>query len=484
MRLVVLASLTVLASCLRAPILRPSRTPLASRVRPYVNFLKRNETTVLTTQPCDVDYDGCWVLCDAPSSSECSIVMSRGLARRLKIGALFAAWFALSVSYSITNKRILNRLPLPWLESTATVTVGSSIALFLWTSGLRRPPKLSRTVLLRTLFPIGTFHAIGHIAGTVGTCAGSVAFVQVVKAAGPVYACVLSTLVLHQRVSRKVWLSLVPIVVGVCLATLRELSFAWVALLGAVTSDLAMALRNVLSKRSMMRRSRTHAAAAGETAAEAKTNAGENMTPANLFGTLTCISAAVSLPMALVIEGQRLPAAWAMAAAGMPFGSIGLAGQIALAGFFFYAYNEVAMQALSNVHPVTHAIGNTLRRVVIMLVSMAVFRTKMSFLGMAGATLAIGGAYLYSLMTHHEKLAKQAKERAEAEAEAEAEADLALVEKVRSATPLKLQQQQQPSKRTHGSETVAALPQDDDDGDEGGDGGDDSAGASSRQSQH
>ena len=44
------------------------------------------------------------------------------------------------------------------------------------------------------------------------------------------------------------WLSLVPIIGGVALATVKELSFAWAALLGAIVSDLALALRNVLSK--------------------------------------------------------------------------------------------------------------------------------------------------------------------------------------------------------------------------------------------
>ena len=76
-----------------------------------------------------------------------------------------------------------------------------------------------------------------------------------------------------------------------------------------------------------------------------------------------CISAAVSVPAALLVEGRALPALWASAAAGYPAGSLGLAGQVAATGLYFYGYSEVAMKALNNVHPVTHAIGNTMRRV-------------------------------------------------------------------------------------------------------------------------
>merc|ERR1712196_516136 len=101
-------------------------------------------------------------------------------------------------------------------------------------------------------------------------------------------------------------------------------------------------------------------------------------------------------------------------------GATGLATQIALTGLFFYGYSEVAMKALNNVHPVTHAIGNTMRRVVCMLA----FRTPMTPLGATGSAFAVGGSYLYAITKHHEKLAKQ---KADAEA-----ANAALVEKART----------------------------------------------------
>ena len=270
--------------------------------------------------------------------------------------------------------------------------MGSVFVTALWKLGLRETPGLTRKQLLG-LLPIGTFHAIGHIAGTVGTAAGSVSFAQVVKAAGPVYACILSASVLRQAVSARVWMSLLPIIGGVALATMKELSFAWMALIGAVVSDLALALRNVLSKQSMSR---------------PESERGENMTPANMFGVLTIISAIVSIPMALAVEGPRFPAAWAAAAAATPGGSAKLLSQIALTGLFFYGYSEVAMKALNNVHPVTHAIGNTMRRVVIMVVCMVAFRTPMTPMGALGSAFAIAGSYLYAVTKHHEKLQEAA----------------------------------------------------------------------------
>jgi solute carrier family 35 protein E1 len=68
-----------------------------------------------------------------------------------------------------------------------------------------------------------------------------------------------------------------------------------------------------------------------------------------------------------------------------------------VSGFLYYLYNEVAFLALSEVAPVTHAVTNTVKRVVIILASVVVFRTPVSPLGMIGSGVAIAGATAYSI---------------------------------------------------------------------------------------
>jgi solute carrier family 35, member E1 len=58
----------------------------------------------------------------------------------------------------------------------------------------------------------------------------------------------------------------------------------------------------------------------------------------------------------------------------------------------------VAFLALESVHPVTHAVGNTIKRVVIIVSSVIAFRTPMSRQSVAGSAIAIGGTLLYSLV--------------------------------------------------------------------------------------
>ena len=66
------------------------------------------------------------------------------------------------------------------------------------------------------------------------------------------------------------------------------------------------------------------------------------------------------------------------------------------------------MLALNNVHPVTHAVANTIKRVVILLACVIDFRTPMTPLCMTGSAIAIGGGYLYSLAKGAEKAQKKA----------------------------------------------------------------------------
>lgn len=57
----------------------------------------------------------------------------------------------------------------------------------------------------------------------------------------------------------------------------------------------------------------------------------------------------------------------------------------------------MSFYALKIIHPVTHALGNTLKRVVMIIVSVLVLNHKFTPLGLAGCTTAICGVMAYSM---------------------------------------------------------------------------------------
>merc|ERR1719238_873172 len=81
-----------------------------------------------------------------------------GIMETLKTASFFALWYLFNIGYNIYNKKALNALPIPWTMALLQLFVGIPYCLFLWTTGLRKAPKLSADNV-KTLIPV----SLGHL---------------------------------------------------------------------------------------------------------------------------------------------------------------------------------------------------------------------------------------------------------------------------------------------------------------------------------
>jgi solute carrier family 35, member E1 len=308
-----------------------------------------------------------------------------GLVETLKVGMYFALWYLFNIAYNIYNKQALNILDYPWTVATIQMAAGIAYFVPLWLLGIRKAPKLNASEI-KTLIPIALCHTGVHVGAVIALGAGAVSFAHIVKASEPVVTCALNALLLGQILPLPVYATLIPIIGGVAIASMKELSFTWLALASAMLSNVSSAARGVLSKKTMSGK-----------------QIGENLDAQNLYAVLTAISTILLIPTMLAIEGTGMfKAAGDMIAAGEATKK-SLAALLALGGASYYAYNEVAFLALGKVNPVTHAVGNTIKRVVIIVASVVAFKTPMSTGSIIGSSVAILGTLLYSLAMNASK---------------------------------------------------------------------------------
>jgi hypothetical protein len=169
-------------------------------------------------------YDGSCDPYDPESSEYCTAdadaIEGDGLKRKLRLTGLFFLWYVLNVGYNIGNKRVLNALPIPWTAATIELFFGFPYVAFLWTTGLRKRPKLSISDV-KKLSSQAFFLAATHVAGVISFSAGAISFTHILKATEPVWSALILAIGFKEFLPLPVYLSLVPILGGVGLASMK-----------------------------------------------------------------------------------------------------------------------------------------------------------------------------------------------------------------------------------------------------------------------
>ncbi|KAK9150249.1 hypothetical protein Syun_008558 [Stephania yunnanensis] len=231
-----------------------------------------------------------------------------------------------------------------------------------------------RLNLLKLLIPVAVCHALGHVTSNVSFAAVAVSFTHTVKALEPFFNAAASQFLLGQQIPLSLWLSLAPVVIGVSMASLTELSFNWTGFISAMISNISFTYRSLYSKKAMT-----------------------DMDSTNVYAYISIIALIVCIPPAIIIEGPTL----------LKHGFNDAIAKVGLnkfvtdlfwVGLFYHLYNQLATNTLERVAPLTHAVGNVLKRVFVIGFSIVVFGNKISTQTGIGTAIAIAGVAIYSYL--------------------------------------------------------------------------------------
>lgn len=294
-------------------------------------------------------------------------------AKRFPIALYFAVWWSLNAVFNIYNKKVLNAFPFPWLTSVLSLAMGSAIMLALWGLRVVELPDVDGE-FMKALAPVSILHTIGFVAATVSLSHIAVSSHHIIKSLEPACSVIISKLFMGEDFPLAVYLSLLPVIGGCGLAAATELNFSTIGFLGAMISNVAFVFRNIASKEGMRK--------------------GKQVGGMNYYACLSMMSCVLLVPFALAVEGPKLwVAGWdaAIQAVGNQFPL-----WVVLQCVLYHLHNQVSYMSLDQISPLSFSIGNTMKRVTVIVTSILIFRTPVSPVNALGAAIAILGTFLYS----------------------------------------------------------------------------------------
>ena len=198
----------------------------------------------------------------------------------------------------------------------------------------------------------------------------TLSFAQAVKTLQPLFAALLSTLLLRERTSPRRMLSLLLLLAGVTVATTTELSFSLLGFACTVGACFAQALQAVLSKSLLVH---------------------NHIGPDDLFAVTALCTTVLLLPLWMAIDAPSL-------AAGEPphlLGS-GTIPLLLLNGVSNFLTQQLSFTVLCTVvSPVSAAVVTTFKRIITIAAAVFWFGTSMTLANVFGVSLALLGVTLF-----------------------------------------------------------------------------------------
>ncbi|KAI9389809.1 hypothetical protein POPTR_008G095200v4 [Populus trichocarpa] len=235
----------------------------------------------------------------------------------LVTGFFFFTWYFLNVIFNILNKKVYNYFPYPYFVSVVHLLVGVVYCLVSWGVGLPKRAPIDKE-LLALLTPVAFCHALGHVMSNVSFAAVAVSFTHTIKALEPFFSAAASQFVLGHQIPLSLWLSLAPVVIGVSVASLTELSFNWTGFISAMISNIAFTYRSIYSKKAMT-----------------------GMDSTNVYAYISIIALLVCIPPAVLIEGPQLMQ-HGFRDAIAKVGLVKFLSDLFWIGMFYHLYNQVS----------------------------------------------------------------------------------------------------------------------------------------------
>merc|ERR1740129_658873 len=293
---------------------------------------------------------------------------------------VFTIWFVATFCYNINNKLLTKATGAAFPMTIATLQLGVSLiySLVLWmTPNGRQRPNISFKDYIATL-PLGAAFAGAHLASIFTLTLGAVSFAHIVRSAEPAFAAVIGTCLYGAKISIAKWFTLVPVIGGIVLASIGEVNFAMGALVTASLANVFNAIRGNEVEKLLC----------GDPGISERIGSA-----GNVYSIMILNSFLFTLPLMLLTEGKTLGQFWTLMTT-----NPSLLSTLGAAGLGFTLVNEFGTRTVKRMGTVSNAVARTAARVIFIVVSALMLQESLGPLKLFGASVSIGGVFLYNII--------------------------------------------------------------------------------------
>ncbi|KAI9199695.1 triose-phosphate transporter family-domain-containing protein [Polychytrium aggregatum] len=333
----------------------------------------------------------------------------------LRFLGLCLCWYLCSAVSNNIAKQLMNIFQFPvtltWVQF-GFVSLFSATATCIPGLRLKKIMPISNALLL-TVVPLAVFQILGHIFSSISISTIPVSVSHTIKALSPLFTVLIYRSVFKIIYGSKVYVSLIPLTLGVMLVCLNRVTFNLVGCSCALAATLIFVLQNVWFKKlfvaSAISQQSLPTAVASLPRPQAARGSGTafKLDKLNMLFYSSTLAFLFMIPIWLYSDGTKLmamllPKTLVSSLTGgiavdSNTGSIPriVYGLFFLNGLSNFLQTVIAFLLLSQVSPVTYSIASLVKRIFVILASIAYFQDSISIVQASGIGLTFVGLYMY-----------------------------------------------------------------------------------------
>ncbi|KAL7314797.1 hypothetical protein PS15m_006321 [Mucor circinelloides] len=290
------------------------------------------------------------------------------------------------LSSSLTNnvgKSIMNAFQFP---VTLTFVQFGLVAFWCYVIAVFKSSRIRSPThdILKTITPLALFLIVGHVFSSIAISRVPVSLVHTIKALAPLFTVLFYRLVFQVSYTQRVYVSLIPLTVGVILACSFTFSNNLVGLSCALGSCFIFVTQNIFSKKLLFKESKL---------GDRNPNKLDKL---NVLFYSSTISFILMVPLWIYYDGNGLffdqqpinDAEYTMSTSKLVI-------YFFLNGTMNFSQNWFAFTTLSLTSPVTYSILSLLKRIFVIVMSIVWFGQHISLTQFVGIFLTFVGLWMY-----------------------------------------------------------------------------------------